>query len=217
MSDPNFTDAVTKEQFLKGMYQPPSSMLQNDAEEGRQLIKVLTEHETFLNILRSEFRGEQLYQAEDGERSWVQVDKPMFIKLDKENKPIKVYNKKMQKWEYIVNDDAVNEVISILKSSGLNPIAPLTTLDENEIRADLLEMESKIAVLLFVKRKEWGIDKAEYPAMVGKLKMLIKDARYRAKDGIVLKALRTVTSRIEQSNEQQRSKTIGERMRSPFS
>lgn len=195
----------------------PASKLHKDINDSAHLIKVLTDHVNFLENMRREMRGEQLYQDKDGETFWVQMDKPMFIKLDKNDQPIKRLNKKTGKQEYITNDDAVNEVISILKSCGLNPITPLTNIDENEIRADLLEMESKIAVLLTVKRKKWGIDKAEYPATVGKIKMLIKDARYRAKDGTVLRALRTITSRIEQSSDRQVQKTVGERIRSPFS
>ena len=213
MSD-EVTTAIVKEQFLKGVYQPPSATQTED--EGRQLIKVLTEHENFLNIMRQELRGEQLYMDDKGERYWVQVDKPMFIKLDKLDQPIKIINKRTEREEYVANDDAINEVISILKACGLNPISPLTTIDENEIRADLLEMESKIAVLLYTKRKKWGIDKAEYPVVVGKLKVLIKDARYRAKDGTVLKALRTMTSRIEQSSDQQKQKSISERIKGVY-
>lgn len=215
--NPDLTSAVVQEQFTKQMYQPPSAVIAPDEKEGAQLIRVLTEHDNFLGLMRQELRGEQMYITEQGKRLWVQVDKPIFVKLDKEDKPIKVKNKESGNEEYVCNDDAVNEILSILKSCGLNPISPLTTIDENEIRADLLEMESKVAVLLCIKRRSWGIDKAEYPTLVGKIKILIKDARYRAKDGIALKALRTITSRIEQSTEQQKQKTMGERIRSPFS
>ena len=200
---------------IQGSFQLPSA-INEDIRDSIQLVRVLTEHDDFLNIIRREMRGEQLYQDESGETYWVQVDKPMFIKLDKQNKPIRIFNTKTKKWEYVVNDDGVNEVISLLKSCGLNPITPLTNINEEEIRADLMEMESKIAVLLTVKRKEWGIDKAEYPSAVGKIKILIKDARYRAKDGTVLKALRTITSRIEQTSDRNVQKTMGERIKSPF-
>ena len=197
--------------YPQGSYQLPSYMA-DELRDSVQLVKVLTEHDTFLDIIRREMRGEQLYQDESGEASWVQVDKPMFVKLDRHDKPIRKFNDKTKREEYIANDDAVNEVLSILKNCGLNPITPLTNINEEEIRADLLEMESKVAVLLAVKRKEWGIDKAGYPAAVGKIKILIKDARYRAKDGTVLKALRTITSRIEQATDHVGKKTMGERM-----
>ena len=173
-----------------------------------QLISVLTEHEDMLNTLRREFRGEHLFQDSKGNIQWVQVDKPMFTKLDKNNKPKRIFNKKTKRWQYIANDDAINDIIKILKSSGLNSITPLTVISEDEIRADLLEIESKIAVLLTVKRKSWGIDKSEYPIIVANLKTIIKDARYRAKDGTVLKALRTITSRQESSLEDHRDPRV---------
>lgn len=206
---------IVQEQFLKGAYRPPSSVEEN-LQEATQLIRVLTDHEPFLNILKQELRGEQLYQDSTGESYWVQTDRPMFILLDKNNQPIKILNSKTGKEEYAINEDAINAVINVIKMSGLNPVAPLTNINEDEIRADLLEIESKIAVLLTVKRKKWGIDKAEYPIIVGKLKVIIKDARYRAKDGAVLRALRTITSRIEQTSEQNKPKRITENIPSPF-
>ena len=193
-------EQVESSRHLPITYHTPSSLKQHE-EESQQLIKVLTDHESFLNILRQELRGEQLYMDENGNKFWVQVDKPTFIRQDKSDRPIKIINPITKKEEYLCNDDAINTIIQTLKSCGLNPIAPLTTIDENEIRADLLEMESKITVLLTMKRKEWGIDKAEFPVVQGNLKVMIKDARYRSKDGTVLKALRTITSRIEQSSE----------------
>lgn len=210
------TNNLLTEQFLKGVYQPPSALSEND-RENLFLIRVLTDHETTLNILKQELRGEQLYESETGEKYWVQVDKPMFVKLDKENKPSKKFNEKTKRMEYQVNDDAINMIINIIKSCGLNQITPMTVLDENNIRADLLEAQSKVVALLFIKRKEWGIDKAEYPIICTNINTMIQDARYRAKEGIGLKAVRTVTSRIEQSSDQQRMKTMGERIKSPFS
>jgi|TARA_R100000501_G_C2624024_1_gene117243 hypothetical protein len=170
-----------------------------DLENSMQLVKVLTEHEDLLETFRREMKGERLIEADDGERFWAQVEKPMFVQMDKNDEPLMRHNKKTKRDEYITNEIAVTEIVNILKSCGLNQISPLTNIDEEEIRADLLEMESKIAMLLAVKRKKWGIDRALYPSMVGNLKMLIKDARYRAKDGTVLKALRTITQRIEQT------------------
>lgn len=176
----------------------------------KQLINVLTQHQDSLNELRRELRGEQLYQNEKtGQVKWVQVDKPMFVMQDKNNQPIRVKNEETGRMDFIVNDEAIGNVIQILKSSGMNSIAPLTALNENEIIADLREIESKIAVLLFAKRKKWGIDKAEYPILVSNLKVMIKDARYRAKDGIVLKAIRTMTTRMEQTTENHGKNTKG--------
>ena len=198
-----------------------SGMIQSHSEDyhqnNMQLIRVLTDHEDILDILKNQMRGEIAYQDKDGEKYMIQVDKPMFVMLDELNKPVIRINPKTNKKEFVPNDEAINEMISILKLCGLNPVAPMTSIDENEIRADLLEMESKLAVLLTIKRKSWGIDKAQYPVIVGKMKVLLKDARYRSKDGIVLKALRTITSRIEQAQEKERRMTIGERIKSPFS
>lgn len=211
----NVQDDVLKEQFLKGAYQPASSVQQN-IEEGIQLIRVLTEHETFLNILRQELRGEQLYQDEKGERYWMQTDKPTFVQLDGNGKPLKRQNSRTGREEFVCNEDAINSVLQTLKMCGLNPVTPLTSIKEEEIRDDLLEMESKIAVLLTIKRRVWGIDKAEYPMVVGNLKVLIKDARYRAVNGTIIRALRTITSRIEQTSEHNRDPTIKEKITSPL-
>lgn len=206
---------LVREQFIKGIYHPPSS-LEDEGDQLKQLVEILTQHDKWLQILKMELRGEQLYQAEDGEKFWVQTDKPMFIKLDKNNKPIKVLNTRTNKMEYLCNDDAINEIISEVKMFGANPISPLSVIDSEEIRADLFAIESKIVVLLFVNRKKWGMAKGEYPMYCEKLKVLIKDARFRAKDGIALKAIRTMTSRIEQSTESQRDKKILEKITSPF-
>lgn len=206
---------LVREQFIKGVYHPPSS-LDDEGDQLKQLIEVLTQHDKWLQILKMELRGEQLYQSNEGERFWVQTEKPMFIKVDRQNKPIKVINPRTQKAEYICNEDAINEIISIVKMCGANPISPMTVINDEEIRADLFEMESKIAVMLFNNRQKWGIAKSEYPIYVGKLKIIIKDARYRSKDGIALKALRTMTSRIEQSSESQKNKTAMEKITSPF-
>lgn len=209
------TQEQVREQAVKGLFHPASAVDEN-LEEIHQLIEVVTKHEKFLNVLKQELRGEQLFQEESGERYWVQTEKPMFIKVDKLNRPLKYINSKTRKEEYICNDDAINEIINIVKLCGFNPIAPMTEIDEEEIRADLLEMESKITVLLFNNRKRWGIAKSDYPVYIGKLKVLLKDARYMAKGGRVLKALRTMTNRIEQSAESNRNKSIGERIQSPF-
>lgn len=206
---------VMREQFIKGVYHPPA-MIDENTDLTKQLVEVLTQHESFLNVLKMELRGEQLYQSDTGERYWVQTEKPMFVKVGQDNKPIKILNKKTGKYEYICNEDAINEIINIVKMCGANPISPMTVINDEEIRADLMEMESKIAVLLFNNRKKWGIAKSEYPIYVGKLKIIIKDARYRAKDGIALKALRTMTSRIEQSSENSRNKSMVEKITSPF-
>ena len=192
-----------------GSYQMPSQVAQDLQENATQIVRVLTEHDGFLEVIKREMRGEQLFEDTEGSRSWVQVDKPSFIQLDKLNQPIRRHNKSTKRDEYICNDEAINEILSILKFCGLNPIAPLTNITDDEILADLLEMECKIAMMLAINRKKWGLTKAEYPITVGKLKVLIKDARYRAKDGTVLKALRTMTTRMEQTQEVKKERSGG--------
>lgn len=186
-------------------------------ENNMQLIRVLTDHEDTLDILKNQLRGEIAYQDEKGEKYMMQVEKPMFVMLDKNNAPIFVKNSRTGKTEYVANDEAINFIMHTLKLCGLNPVAPMTTIDENEIRADLFAVESKLAVILVNKRKKWGIDKAEYPLILEDLKVLIKDARYRSKDGTVLRALRTITSRIEQAQEREKNLGIIGRIKSPFS
>lgn len=199
----------------RGLYSDPQSYV--ESQHADHLVKVLTDHEDTLDILKMQMRGEIVYQDKEGQRFYKQIDKPAFVILDELNKPVKVYNEQFKQWDYIPNDEAINEVVSILKFIGMNPVAPMTTIDENEIRADLMEMESKITVLLTINRKKWGIDKSMFPVIIGKLKVLIKDARYRSKDGTVIKALRTITSRIEQENTQFRKPGFGDKIKSIYS
>jgi hypothetical protein len=150
MEDQQKTD-IAQEAFIKGSVQNSNSNEQQS--DNNHLIKILTEHTTMLDLIKQELRGEQLYQDESGERYYVQVDKPRFVKLDKYNKPIKQINPKTKKEEYVPNDEAINEVLGALKAAGLNSITPMTTLSEDIIMADLLEIQSKVVVALCIKRK----------------------------------------------------------------
>lgn len=203
------------EQAMKGSFQTASNA-QETLSEATNLIKIFAERGKFLDILKTELRGETLYQDQNGERFFVQVERPTFVMLDQYNKPMKWMNPQTKKEEFIPNEEAITSIIQTLKSCGLNSITPFTALPEEEIRADLFEMESKLAVLLANKRKKWGIDKAEYPVILGNLKVMIKDARYMAKEGIVLKAIRTITSRIEQATEGQKAQTWKDKVTSPL-
>ena len=84
-------------------------------QNNMQLIRVLTDHEDILDILKNQMRGEIAYQDKEGERYMIQNDKPMFVILDQYNKPVFVKNPKTGKMEYVPNDEAINEMISILK------------------------------------------------------------------------------------------------------
>lgn len=191
-------------QSYQGSYQMPSQVTSDLQENAYHIVRVLTEHDQFLEIIKREMRGEELFQDEKGGTRWVQREKPMFIKIDRLDNPIRRKNMITHRWDYVCNDEAINECLSILKMCGLNPITPLTNITDEEIMADLLEMECKIAAMLCQNRKKWGLAKSEYPIAVGKLKVIIKDARYRAKNATVLKALRTMTTRLEQTLESKR-------------
>ena len=66
--------------------------------------------------LRREFRGEALWQGEDGSQQWIQVTKPIFIKMDTKTRQAITENKKMPWGEdkkcFIVNDEAIEEILS---------------------------------------------------------------------------------------------------------
>ena len=170
---------------------------------------LLKESTNTVPILRREFRGEALYQYPDGYQAYIQVSKPIFIKLDRETEvPLK---KKIQirdldgnftsKEIYVANDEAIEEVLSMLKFMGLNQITLLTNLDENTILDDLREFECKLAALLCLKQKAWGIDKELLPMIQTKIKTIVQDARYQACNGNTIKAIQKTVQRVETSIE----------------
>ena len=87
---------------------------------------------------------------------------------------------------------------------GLNQITLLTNIDENTILDDLKEFECKLAALLCLKQKEWGIDKELLPMTQSKIKTLVQDARYQACNGNTIKAIQKTVQRIEQFSEGER-------------
>ncbi len=166
------------------------------------ITKLLLESSKTLSTLRREFRGEALSQAVDGSSQWIQISKPIFCKMDYlKEKPLKEWAK-MPDGEmrevYLPNDEAIEEILSMLKFAGLNQITSITNVDENNILDDLREFECKLAGILCLKQKEWGIDKETLPMIQFKIKTIVQDARYMAKDGGTLKALQTTVSRVEQ-------------------
>lgn len=213
MEDDNLSQ--TEHNIITSNYQFPSQ-LKKEIEDTNQLLHVLADNTQFLNVVRRELFGEQLFQDQEGNKHWIQVDKPLFVTLDHNDKPLRVpcpiRNPDKTKngiWVYVPNKDAINFVMHCLKFSGLNPVSPFTTLKEDEIREDLLEIESKVCIILANKRKKWGLDIAEYPQVLANIKTLIKDARNRALDGNSLKAIRTMTSRIERAVDNQNMKKGG--------
>jgi hypothetical protein len=185
------------------------------SEGGRALASIaslLKEADNLLPIIRNEFRGEATMQYDDGRIERVQVSKPLFIKYDyTTNKPIRktVTYISGEKEIYIVNDEAVEEVLSMLKFMGLNNISRITNIDEETVLDDLLEFECKLAGILMLKQREWGIDKEMLPIIMTKIKTLVQDARYMCVNGSTLKAIQKTVQRMEYSAEGQNKKGMG--------
>ena len=202
--------------------QPIQSIPQNyaypnqisDAEKSlASLSKLLLESSKTLATLRREFRGEALNQYPDGSSIYIQVSKPVFIKLTPETElPLKqmisIPDGKdgfIEKEIYVPNDEAIEEVLSMLKFAGVNQITPITNIDTANINSDLKEFECKLAATLCLKQKEWGIDKELLPMIQFKIKTIVQDARFMCCNGAVLKALQTSVQRVEQAWEGDRS------------
>ena len=64
---------------------------------------------------------------------------------------------------------------------------------------DLKEFEMKLAGVLMLKQKAWGIDKELLPMVQSKIKTIVQDARYQAVNGSTLKAIQKTVQRVEQS------------------
>ena len=165
------------------------------------IASLLRESEDLLPILRREFRGEAMQQYKDGSYEYIQVSKPLFIRLDNiTQKPLKKkvkYKNGEIKEIYITNDEAVEEILSMLKFMGLNNIARLTNISEGTILDDLKEWECKLAAVLMLKQKEWGIDKELLPIRMSQLKTIVQDARYMAREGATIKAIQKTVQRTE--------------------
>lgn len=185
------------------------------AESGRALASIaslLKEADNLLPIIRNEFRGEATMQYDDGRIERVQVSKPLFIQYDyATNRPKKktVTYISGEREIYLVNDEAVEEVLSMLKFMGLNNISRITNIDEDTVLDDLLEFECKLAGILMLKQREWGIDKEMLPMIMQKIKTLVQDARYMCVNGSTLKAIQKTVTRLEHSTEGMNKKGMG--------
>jgi len=165
---------------------------------------LLRETDALLPILRSEFKGEATVQYDDGSIEHVQISRPMFIEMDfKTNKPIKIKKRYRsgEKEIYVANDEAIEHILSMLKFMGLNKITTLTNLNEKTILEDLKEFECKLAAVLMLKQKEWGIDKELLPTTMTKIKTIVQDARYMCCNGSTIKAIQKTVQRIESFSE----------------
>lgn len=205
-------------QLQKGniVYADQLNNLQNSLHS---IAKMLSDIPTTLPNLRRVFRGESLYQSQTGEQTWVQTVKPTFVKIDfKTNLPLKEKvvmpwnssdNKPEVKEVYVPNDEAIEEVLSMLSFMGINSISPITRLTEDIINDDLKEFEMKLAAVIALKQKEWGIDKELFGMYMTKIKTLIQDVRYMALQGKTLDAIQKTVQRTEQVIEQQKQSKFG--------
>lgn len=186
----------------RGRITPASQAQYKDMQELANLVKLLTKYGDMLNLLRREFKGESTWTSDEGEHKWIQTTKPIFIISDANGTPLRRKNPVLDRQDYIPNDEAIEELISELRLMGINTITPITGLHENEIIDDLREFEMKFVAMLTLKQVEWGLDKEMMPMLVTKIKTIVKDSRYIAKDGALLRAIMKSVQRIEQSLEQ---------------
>ena len=125
----------------------------------------------------------------------------MFVQLDVvTEQPLKkevTYKNGETKSVYLANDEAIEEVLSILKFMGMNKMTLLTNIKEDMILDDLLEFECKFSAVLMLKQKSWGIDKELLPMIMTKIKTIVQDARYMACQGNTIKAIQKTVSRVE--------------------
>lgn len=184
-----------------------ADQLNQAANQLNSIVKMINDIPTTLPQIRRIFRGESLYQDESGGSYWVQMVKPRFVKINlitgepyKEKKvmPWKVNGINEVKEVYIPNDEAIEEVLTMLSFMGVNQITPITALNEDDIVDDLREFEIKLSSLLTLKQKEWGIDKEVRPMVFQEIKTLIQDIRYMARAGQTLKRLTEQVQKMEQ-------------------
>ena len=208
MDSPNTnTNTQIKPDTSRNLSYP--DQLRDQTQQLVSTIKLLAEIPKSISTLRRVFRGEALFQSDGGKTEWIQVVKPMFIRLDPiTRKPLKqtvlINNEEVE--TYIPNDEAIEEILSELYFMGVNQITPITFLDEDTILDDLKEFECKLAGVLMQKQVSWGLDKALMPMIMMKIKTIIADIRFMCRNGITLKALTQSVSRIEQVLEQTQNK-----------
>lgn len=191
----------TPQQQSQMNYTMPSQ-LQEALSSMSSLTKHLLEISKTLTYLRREFRGEALYQDDKGNQTWIQTSKPIFVRVDfKTNKPM-MEKVKMpdgtEKNVYVANDEAIDEILSMLKFAGVNQITPISNIEYDNYMDDLREFECKLAGVLCLKQREWGLDKELLPMMQFKIKTIVQDVRSMSVKGMTIKILQTTVQRVEQ-------------------
>lgn len=180
----------------------PAGEINREVDSIESIAKIIKAIQNLPITMRRKFRGEGLHTSEKGVSTWVQNTKPTFVVIDYEtDKPKKEL--KMMPWGeekecYIPNDEAIDEMISIMDFMGINEINPVGFNTPENYQEDLKEFECKLASLLALKQKEWGIDKELLPIMQTKIKTLIQDVRSLAVNGKFLRQIATNTQRVEQ-------------------
>lgn len=191
----------------------PSSEITKEVDSLESIAKLLKAIVNFPNLMRRKFRGEYLYQDETGKGHWVQGSKPTFVVTDVDTqKPVKI--EKEMPWGavqelYIANEEAIDEVISMLEFMGINEINPVGFNTPDNYLEDLKEFECKLAGLLALKQKEWGLDKELLPMIQLKIKTIVQDVRSHSINGNLIKAITTNMQRIEQYVQQESQKKTG--------
>jgi len=205
-------DTNSTQQNQSSNYAYPSQI--QDAEKAMaSMVRLLLSGTDTLLSLRREFRGEALWQGTDGTSHWIQVTKPLFLKMNPgTRKPLMV--KVKMPWDaeeekYLANDEAIEEILSNLKFAGVNQITTMAGIDNDNYLDDLKEFECKLAATLALKQRTWGIDKELMPLLQFKIKTIVQDARSLALEGRTLKALQTTVQRVEQMIEDRNKKPSG--------
>lgn len=190
------------------MVEQNSSVMYPNQEMVKALASIgslVKEAQAILPLLRREFRGEAFRQYSDGDYEYIQVSKPLFVRYNEEyTKPLMTsvtYKDGTKKEVFVPHDEAIEEVLSMIKFMGVNNITFISNVAEDVILDDLLEFECKLAVLLALKQKRWGIDKEMLPMIQTKIKTVVQDARFMARQGTTIKAIQKTVQRIEQYSE----------------
>lgn len=160
-----------QEDYQSGQYTTASQV--QSQKEYETLLKILLESEDLISLIDHEFRGEVLIIKRDEKTG------ELFEVWETKRKPI------------INNNSAIEDIIRILRFMGLNKVSLLTNIDDRVLNNKLRDFEHRLADLFFLKRKDWNMVKEEMPINYSMIVSIVEDAIYRAKDGGLLKVMRS--------------------------
>ena len=166
------------------------------------LSEILTGISDTLNTLRQEFKGEELFVDSEGNNHWIQTTKPVFVRTKPmSDEPIMIEGVDIRdnkvRMFYVANDEAIDEIISLIKMCGMNKVTALGSSAKDDYFKDLNEFEIQLSKLLTLKRRQWGINKASRGSIYQKIKQSVQDARSLQVDGRTLNALTKSVQRLE--------------------